>query len=65
MVLLTHDRETMPGFAIDRVRRGEFMPGVVIVEESLANGRTIDDLVLMIGASLESEWENHVRYIPV
>ncbi|WP_369432127.1 DUF5615 family PIN-like protein [Aquisphaera insulae] len=26
-ILLTHDRETIPAFAYDRIRRGEPMPG--------------------------------------
>lgn len=29
-VLLTHDRQTMPNFAIHRVRAGEPMPGVLL-----------------------------------
>lgn len=32
-VLLTHDRNTMNGFALDRVRAGLPMPGVVSVRD--------------------------------
>jgi predicted nuclease of predicted toxin-antitoxin system len=30
---VTHDRDTVPGFAHDRVRGGELMPGVFLVSD--------------------------------
>jgi predicted nuclease of predicted toxin-antitoxin system len=32
-VLLTHDRDTVPGFAYDRVRTGEPMAGIFLVDD--------------------------------
>jgi hypothetical protein len=45
-ILLTHDRETMPGFAYDRVRAGQLMPGVFLVSDRMAKGLAINQLSL-------------------
>ena len=41
------------------------MAGVFIVPEQLAIGRAIDDLLILIECSLDGEWENQVRYLPL
>ena len=64
-VLLTHDFRTMIGFAYARVRRGEAMPGVFAVPQSLATGRAIDDLLILVVCSHEGKWEGQVRYLPL
>ena len=38
-ILLTHDRQTIPGFAFDRVRLGQTMPGVFVVDDRMPIGR--------------------------
>ncbi len=35
-ILLTHDRESVPGFAYDRVNAGEPMPGVFLVSDHMS-----------------------------
>jgi predicted nuclease of predicted toxin-antitoxin system len=64
-ILLTHDVQTITGYAYDRVRAGLPMPGVVEVRITQAIGATIEDLVLLISASIPDEFENQVRYIPL
>jgi predicted nuclease of predicted toxin-antitoxin system len=41
-VLLTHDRETMPNFAYQRVRAGQPMPGVFLVSDQTPTGQAVD-----------------------
>jgi len=62
-VLLTHDRATIPAFAYDRVRAGEPMPGVFVVDDRTAVGQAIDDLLLFALCSEEGEWEGQVLYL--
>ena len=64
-LVVTHDVNTMPRFAYDRVAAGLLMPGVVAVAESLPVGPVIDDLLLLAEASFEGEWENQVIYLPI
>jgi hypothetical protein len=47
-ILLTHDRETVPGFAYDRIRAGHPMPGVFLVSDQVPKGKAIEQLLLAI-----------------
>lgn len=64
-ILLTHDVQTIAGFAYDRVREGLPMPGIIEVRITQGLGPTIEELALIIGASDPEEFENQVRYIPI
>ena len=64
-ILLTHDVQTLAGFAHDRVKAGLRMPGVIEVRMSQGIGAIIEELAIMIGASTSEEFENLVRYIPI
>ena len=64
-VLLTHDVRTLTGHALARVRAGQPMPGVVEVGRRVPVGPAIDELALLVGASLEGEWEGQVLYLPL
>ena len=64
-LVLTHDVNTMPRFASDRVEAGLLMPGVVIVPEAMPIGPAIEDLLTLSEASFEREWENQVIYLPL
>ena len=39
------------------------MPGIVVVQWTTPTGLAIEGLLEMIGASLEGEWENQIRYV--
>ncbi len=62
-VLLTHDVNTMIGFAYDRIREGKHLAGVLEVHDTIPVGQAIESIVLMIECSFEHEWENQVRYV--
>jgi len=64
-VLLTHDIQTIPDFAHERVIAARPMAGVIVVPTLLALAAAIDDLELVAGASQDGEWDNQVRYLPL
>lgn len=64
-VVLTHDAATLIGFAYERVAAGLPMPGIIEVRQELPIGRVIEDLLLLIEASEEGEWEGQVLYLPL
>lgn len=47
-VLLTHDVNTVPRFAVDRLKAGKPMPGVVVVPDQMAIGQAIEELVILV-----------------
>ena len=64
-ILISHDRRTVPPHAYEMLRASKRMAGVFIVPESLAIGRAIDDLLILLECSLDGEWEGQVRYLPL
>ena len=64
-ILLTHDVETMIGFAYARIQAGQRMPGVFEVRLGTPIGKAIDDILLLAMYSLEDEWEGRIAYIPL
>lgn len=64
-VLLTHDKRTVPRHAYERVRRGQPMAGVFVVDPRLSYGVVIEELALVAGATVIGEWEGQVRYLPL
>jgi predicted nuclease of predicted toxin-antitoxin system len=65
LVLLTHDRATLVGFAYERVVRGEPLGGVIVVSTQYAIGRAIDDLLLLLECMVDDEWAGRVFFIPL
>lgn len=63
-LVVTHDFETLVGFARTRAAAGQPMPGVVAVRQTAPVGRVIDDLALVLECSLEGEWEGSVLFLP-
>jgi predicted nuclease of predicted toxin-antitoxin system len=64
-ILLTHDRDTVPGFAYDRVRAGEPMPGVFLVSDRMPKGQAIDQLVLAIECLGPEDCKDQVIHFPL
>jgi hypothetical protein len=63
-ILLTHDIETLVGYANERVAHGLPMPGVIAARDSLPVGQVIEDLLIVLSASEMSDWENLVTFLP-
>lgn len=64
-ILLTHDRDTMPSFAYDRVRDGQPMRGVFLVGDLMPIGQAIDEILLVVDCLSPEERTNFVRFFPL
>jgi hypothetical protein len=65
LVLLTHDRKTMPSHAYDRVAAGLPMPGVFLVNDDMPIGEAIDQLLIAADCLDPSECKDIVKYFPL
>lgn len=65
LVLLTHDRKTMPPFADARVAAGLPMPGVFLVDDDMPIGQAIDELLVAAYCLSLEECQNLVRRFPL
>jgi hypothetical protein len=64
-VVLTHDVETLVGYAWERVRSGMAMPGVIVALTDRPIGQVIDDLEILLLASRPEELEAQIRFLPL
>jgi hypothetical protein len=64
-VLLTHDQETMVGYAWQRVRSGMTMPGVIVAPTSYPIGQVIVDLEILLLAGEPEDVEQQIFFIPL
>jgi predicted nuclease of predicted toxin-antitoxin system len=64
-ILLTHDRDTMPNFAYDRVRAGQPLPGVLLVSDLMPVGQAIDEILLAVECLTPAECKDLVRFFPL
>jgi predicted nuclease of predicted toxin-antitoxin system len=62
-VLLTHDRQTMPGFAYDRVNAGLPMPGVIVLRDERGRiGVLVEAVILVALCSDQADWVDRVEF---
>jgi predicted nuclease of predicted toxin-antitoxin system len=64
-VVITYDVSTMPNFAYKRAEQGNPMPGVIAIRLSAPIGQIVEDLLIVLGASLPGELEGQVIYLPL
>ena len=65
LLLLTHDVTTITKRAYERVQAGKRMPGIIEVNRSVPLNAAIDDILLLVEASHEAEWEGQILYLPL
>jgi hypothetical protein len=64
-VLVTHDRETVPNFAYERVRTGQPMPGVFLVSDQMPKGQAVEELFIAVHCLTPEECKDQVTYFPL
>ena len=64
-IVLTHDRATMPEYAYQRVAAGKVMPGVFIVNDRFPVGSAIQEILLIVACTDQTEWIGRVAYLPL
>ena len=64
-VMLTHDGRTMRPIAYQRIAAGHRVAGVVVVDSDLSVGEAIEELVVLLGATLDTEWVDQVHHLPL
>ena len=64
-IVVSHDFNTMIGFARTRVSLGDSMPGLFIAENTSSIGEVIETLLLIDDCSTHSEWAGRVEFLPM
>jgi hypothetical protein len=64
-VLITKDRHSMPQHLADHVRSGGHVPGIFILNDRMSLSETITNLIEVAELSLEREYRDQIRYLPI
>ena len=65
LILLTHDRKTIPSYAHDRVSSGLPIPGVFLVDDDMPVGKAIEEVLIAAKCLTPEECKDLVRYFPM
>src|SRR5205823_782273 len=63
-ILITHDRQTMVGYAYARVRNDQLMPGLIVVSDRQSVGAALGDIILIADSYTEDEMRDRVIFLP-
>ncbi len=63
-IVLTHDRQTIPQYAYDRIRSHQPMPGIIVVSDTVPIGEAIEVLAMYLECGTADEFENLVIFLP-
>jgi hypothetical protein len=55
----------MPDFAYERLVREELMAGLFVVNDRMPTRQAIDELLLLVAESEQTEWQGIVLYLPL
>ena len=65
LVLLIHDRQTIPSFAYQRIAKGLPMPGVFLVRDDMPIAKAIEQILIAAYCFSSEECKGVVRYFPI
>jgi hypothetical protein len=63
--LITNNRKSMSRHLQDHLDEGRHVPGILVLSQNMRIGETIDELLLISGASQEGEYQDRIAYLPV
>jgi predicted nuclease of predicted toxin-antitoxin system len=64
-ILLSHDVQTLVGFAWESVEAGRPMAGVIVLGRKLRVSEAVEELLLIAECSEPEEWAGRVAYLPL
>ena len=55
----------MKQYVDERIAAGLPMPGVFELSQTLPIGQAIEEILLLVECSLEGEWKEQIRFLPL
>ena len=63
--LITNTRESMPQPLSDHRKKGRHVPAIFTINLAMPMGKTIEELLLIAGASDKDEYIDEIKYLPL
>jgi predicted nuclease of predicted toxin-antitoxin system len=64
-ILVTHDLNTVPKFALERLRAGQPMVGIILIPGRLPIGQAIEELSILIECCQPADMRSLIFYLPL
>ena len=64
-MFLTHDAQTVPNFVHDMIRDGVAPPRGVVIPEQMPIGPAVEELVLLLLAGTDVDWQRNPMRLPL
>ncbi|KOR32431.1 hypothetical protein TI05_07290 [Achromatium sp. WMS3] len=64
-ILVTNNRKSMPKHLMDHIAQGKDMPGILELNPNMSIRETVEELILIWGASELLEYKNIILYLPI
>jgi hypothetical protein len=64
-ILVTNNRKSMPLHLQNHLAQGRHVPGILVLNPQMSVGETIEELVLICGASEEEEYLDRISFLPI
>jgi hypothetical protein len=64
-LLVTNNRTSMPEHLLNHINTGRHIPGILVINPKMSIGETIEELLLIWGASSADEYQDRIIHLPV
>lgn len=64
-ILVTNNRASMPPHLATHLAQGRHIPGILILNERMSVGETIEELLLIAEEGIPSAYQDCITYLPV
>lgn len=65
LIIVSHDVNTMPAAAYDRMKNGNEVAGLLMVPQRSPVSMIIEDILMVWSASEAEEWRGQVQFLPL
>ncbi|MEM7128525.1 MAG: DUF5615 family PIN-like protein [Chloroflexota bacterium] len=64
-ILVTDNRTSMPVHLADHIAEGKHCPSIFVLPPDYSIGEIVDELILIYEASLSTEYQDQIRFLPI
>jgi len=64
-ILVTNNRKSMPRHITDHIKNGRHVPGIFELNPNMSIRETVEELLLIWGASEMKEYQDVIIYLPI
>ena len=64
-ILVTNNRASMPPHLAAHLTQGHYIPGILILNERMSIGDSVEELLLIAEEGIPDAYENRITFLPV